>query len=465
MHARAQIERNYSYRGVRAAPETLHAARHQAETSIVGSFLVRTLPRDLPSLLHKGILVDPRNGWPMEMDAYSAYLALKAIEKGTGEDLATERKILCDAILRRMGQCNGFWSHGAWTGSDREIHMRFTAAAIRLLLEAWEDGLVEDRTVIIGALKKHLAYCEALERGTWFLHDSLEQVSTGVPYPRRRSINQAFGSSTANNLALNTHLDTISTVINVLHRFPLLDAEQDYFSAAVVSGMAALEFVLDAPPPLSWRLFSPCDSAIRSFLFRSSGSRGGLAKLTNKICGLIYKAYFPLRQRIRSRLPFFLFSDGYIERDIALSGTSFEYHLVNVYDLARLLLQIEEADPSCDRAFLQKYETIIDRGLDYAARSAYRHFLLESARRNARPILLCEAILARLATMQGHVPPHWVSAYCAIRRQLPPSPAIQGYDPFIVTDARPLPGRDVVQLRGGKWIEIDLVEERLVSLN
>ena len=76
----------------------------------------------------------------MEMDAYSIYLALKAIELSTGSSLQALKKRLADAVVRRMDQCGGFWRHGAWTGSELEIHMRFTAAAIRLLVEAAQDN-------------------------------------------------------------------------------------------------------------------------------------------------------------------------------------------------------------------------------------------------------------------------------------------------------------------------------------
>jgi hypothetical protein len=442
-------------------PATSASTKCGIPVSIVGSFTTLSLPGEVSHLLQNGVLCDPRNGSPMEMDAYSAYLALKALEKTAGAQYLAERSRLCNALLNRLNHCGGFWRHGAWTGSETEVHMRFTAAAIRLLVEAFEDGLVGNPNIITETLKRHLTYSERLTRGTWFLHDSLEHVSTTLAYPQRRLSNRAFGSSHRNCLALNTHLDTISTVLNVLQRVPLSAAERDWFTAAAGSGLTALGLVLGEPSPL-WRPFSALDSAVRATVFRSHGMRGNSPGpwMKLKIQSLVRKAWFPLRQHIRSRLPAFAFPDGYIERDIALAGTSFEYHLVNVYDLARLLIQLQQYPLPGHAALARQCGMLIDAGLDYAIRGSYFDFLTASTRQNARAILLCEAILARLSTRaEKTVPPHWIRAYGAIRRLLPPSPAILGYDPFTVMDAEVRGTRDIVQLRDGRRLSIDFAGE------
>jgi hypothetical protein len=103
---------------------------------------------------------------------------------------------------------------------------------------------------------------------------------------------------------------------------------------------------------------------------------------------------------------------------------------------------------------------LVDAGLDYAICSSYFDFMTASARQNTRAILLCEAILARLSTRaEETVPPHWVRAYCAIRRLLPPSPAILGYDPFTVMEAAMHGTHDIVRLRSGRLLLIDLAGE------
>jgi hypothetical protein len=441
---------------------TCAPTKRGVRVSIVGSFTTLSLPGEFSCLLQSGVLCDPRNGLPMEMDAYSAYLALKALEKATGSQYLPERNRLCNALTDRLNHCDGFWRHGAWTGSETEVHMRFTAAAIRLLVEAFEDGLVDSPDIIAETLKRHLAYSERLTRGTWFFHDSLEHASTTLAYPQRRLPNRAFGSSPRNCLALNTHLDTISTVLNVLQRVPLSPTDRDQFTAAAESGLTALELVLREVASPIWRPFSALDSAIRAMVFRSHGARRSSPgqRIKKKMQGLVRKSWFPLRQRIRSRMAGFAFSDGYIERDIALAGTSFEYHLVNVYDLARLLIQLREYPLAGHAALVRQCGMLVDAGLDYAICSSYFDFMTASARQNTRAILLCEAILARLSTRaEETVPPHWVRAYCAIRRLLPPSPAILGYDPFTVIEAGMHETHDIVRLRSGRLILIDIAGE------
>ena len=451
-----------------AGPDDVFAttpAKSGARISIVGSFTTLSLPGDLPRLMSNGVLCDPRNGSPMEMDAYSAYLALKALEKTTYSQYLPERSLICDALLSRLSDCGGFWRHGAWTKSETEIHMRFTAAAIRLLVEAFEDRLIASPGIIVESLKRHLAYSERLTQGTWFLHDSLEHSSTDLPYPQKRLSNTAFGSSQRNCLALNTHLDTISTTLNVLQRIPLSMAERGFFTRAAASGLTALELVLGRSRSRFWRPFSAFDRLMRAMAFRSNGLRDGPAgqRIRRKAYGLVRRAWFPLRQHIRSRLPAFAFLDGYIERDIALAGTSFEYHLVNVYDLARLLIQHREYPLPGHAALLRRCGLLVDAGLDYAIRTSYFDFLIASTRENARPILLCEAILARLSTREEKTaPPHWARAYCIIRQLLPPSPAILGYDPFTVMEADVRGERDIVRLRSGTLLSIDRAGERIL---
>ncbi|TYL87176.1 hypothetical protein [Bradyrhizobium cytisi] len=432
--------------------------------SVVGSFVGATLPLDIGSFVRDGVCVDPRNHTPMEMDAYSLYLALKALEQLHGVSFRKERTLLARAVMQRMLDCDGFWSHGAWTGSPREVHMRFTAAAIRLLTEAQADDLGVPAQLILDGLKRHLGYSEKLTEGTWFLHDSLEVSETQVAHPYTVSSNRAFGSSPLNCLVLNTHADTLLTILYVLTRAKDV-GEQARLSLMpmLTSGLAALKLVLQTRTGISWRIFSSFDSTVRTALFRTYKSDSSFNRLIKK---LILRLYFPLRHRLRSRLPAFAFPDGYTERDISLLGTAFEYHLVNLYDLSRLTVELKRHVQMHDPELIRLCETLIDRGLDYAIRGQYWNYLIAAAAENTRPILLCETIIARLDSL-GDLPPpdHWIKAYCQIRRLLPPTPALLGYDPVVVqfsnqkhADSR---GTDIVLLHSGKRLEIDYMAETL----
>ncbi|WP_354098982.1 hypothetical protein [Bradyrhizobium sp. S3.2.12] len=430
--------------------------------SVVGSFIGATLPDDIDSFIHDGICVDPRNNTPMEMDAYSLYLGLRALEQTQGTSFSEQRTRLAKAVLRRMSDCDGFWSHGAWTGSPREIHMRFTAAAVRLLTEAQLDGLDVPTSLILDALKRHLTFAEPLSSGTWFLHDSLEAAETRISHPHLVRSNNAFGSTPLNCLVLNTHADTLLTITYVLaHAKDIGVDDRLSLTSSLTSGIAALKLVLHTPQGIVRRCFTAIDSFVRAGLFQTYASRSSLNRAVKK---LILRLYFPLRQRFRSWLPTFVFTDGYTERDISLPGTSFEYHLVNLYDLSRLLAQLKRSDLVRDAKFVETCEAIVDRGLDYAIRGPYWNYLIAATEENTRSIILCETIIGRLDARDDQpVPDHWIEGYCRIRRRLPPTPALAGYDPALVQPAaqRELKSSnlDIILLSSGKRLEIDYIAE------
>lgn len=426
--------------------------------TIIGSWAEVSLPIDLGLFYRGGVLIDRRNNTPMEMDAYSLYLALRALELAYGTDYRATRRRLVDAVAARMEECGGFWSHGAWTGFSEEIHMRFTAAAIRLLMEALDDGLVSSVSAVLGALKRHLSYSEALASGTWYLHDSLElaEAATRQPYPVAN--NRAWGSSVKNCLVLNTHLDTLVTGMAMLRRCDLPLRDREYLRGKLEAGIGALAVVLSTQSSALWRAFAKTDCLVRSPYFRSYSSLWAAVGL---LASVFRKVYFRTRQRIRSLFPAFAFPDGYLERDISLRGTDFEYHIVNVYDLARFLIQARESELACDPLLLTRCEELVDAGIDHAIVTPYWHFVVDSMKRDGKAILLCEAIVARLGTRaSADVPRHWIDAYCTIRRCISPTPAIAGYDPLSVRSKTEgellLPGRDTLHLRNGRTLTVDI---------
>lgn len=433
----------------------------QHKVTILGSCLEAVLPRDFALFFRDDVLIARKNNTPMEIDGYNLYLALKALEKHNGADFRCERTTIVDAVVNRLEACRGLWKHGWWTGSEKEVHMRFTSAAIRLLVEAFKDGLVADRSIIPSALKRHLAFSEPLDSGRWFLHDSLEMTETGIAYPPRHLSNKAWGSSQSNHLVLNTHLDTLVTLLYVLQNVELGEADRQFFLAQLESGTASLKLVLRANESRGWRVFESIDSYMRHLLFRSFASPFVVWRVTRKA---LLKLYFPLRYRIRSRLHGFVFSDGYLERDVGLDGRNCEYHLVNVWDLAKFLVQAKTSGLVRDEGLLRQCGDLVDRGIDYAVGASYWFYLVEGMRRNGQANELCEAIIARLrVTSDAAIPEQWISAYCRIRQRLSPSPAILGYDPLVVEVAGPdLPSRersDFIRLGHNKVMTINYFDE------
>lgn len=434
---------------------------HSATTTIVGSCYAAKLPEELDLFLENGILIDRRNRTPMEMDGYSLYLALVALERISGRDLRAEKKRLVDAVVDRFCK-TGFWTHGAWTKRDNEVHMRFTAAAIRLLIEASDDGLLPDREIIIEALKKHIAYSETISGGLWFLHDSLE-VPGNSDFYRNANKFGAWGATPENCLVLNTHLDTLATLLHFLKRIEASEDEKRVLDEKIESGLSSLAVVLSARIPSRWRILGVLDSAVRTVFFKTHERQSA----SNRFIQRVVRRYFRARRLFKCAYPHFVMSDGYLERDIGLNGTAFEYHTANVYDLARLAIQLRQSNDHRHHAVREQCEAIVDRGLDYATRTTYRHYWRAAMAENGKPVLLCEAILARLATMpdQQPVPQAWITAYCEIRRRTPPSPAIAGYDPLTVAAATRIapPASDVDRglLHDGRRFSIDLIKERI----
>jgi hypothetical protein len=434
---------------------------HSATTTVVGSCFAAKLPEELDLFFENGVLIDRRNRTPMEMDGYSLYLVLIAIERISGRDLRSERTRLVEAIVARF-RTKGFWPHGAWTRSDNEIHMRFTAAAIRLLIEASDEGLLNDRGIIVEALKKHVEYSEGISSGLWFLHDSLEVPGNSDHY-RNANRFRAWGATSENCLVLNTHLDTLATLLQFLERCEVDDNDRRFFQAKINSGLSSLHAVLAARIPARWRILGTFDSIVRSIFFQTFARQSSI----NRFVQRVVRRYFRVRRIFKCAHPHFVMSDGYLERDIGLNGTAFEYHTANVYDLARLSAQLRKSDDHRDTALIKQCEDLVDAGLNYATRTSYKCYWRAAMEENGKPILLCEAILARLATMpdRASIPQAWISAYCEIRRRTPPSAAIVGYDPLTVSCAMnlpaPVPGIDSGLLLDGRRFSIDLIQERI----
>jgi hypothetical protein len=420
----------------------------------IGTFLPISIPDGLSELYLDGVLNDRRNDTTMEMDGYSIYLALKAVDWTRPGGFAGERKRIIDALLTRMSQCDGFFSHGAWTGSPEEIHFRFTATAVRLLLEGWQDGLcrLED---LRSVLDKHVSYAENLPIGLWFLHDSLELAETRALDPSRPTHNHAWGSSLKNCMVLNTHLDTLATLVHCLTRGVIPEAETAVYLDRARSALDALRAVFERNQSPAWKVFSFFDSRFRDVVFflallpasSRERAREGLARIVR------------LRRYIRSKIFGFRFSDGYLERDISFPGTYFEYHIVNLYDLARVICEVRESGALHTGGWpIDDWIAIVDRALDYACRVPYYFELMSSTEETGRAIYVCEAILLRLSFDGKFKPPQsWVTTYCAIRRRVPPSAAILGYDPFIVSQSKfELGDIEKVKLRDGRLLIVDI---------
>jgi hypothetical protein len=200
------------------------------------------------------------------------------------------------------------------------------------------------------------------------------------------------------------------------------------------SGVASLKGVLSDGAASGAVRFAEVDARVRDFFFslftgRRSPGMAILRKAVGKVC-------FSLRKHMHPFFPGYVFPDGYIGRDIGIRLESFEYHMHDTCDLAKLILQLQELPGGIDPAVLEHWGCIVDRALDYTISSSYFRYVTSTLQDTGRAVSVCEAILARLGAIQhGFIPVRWSLAYCQIRRSISASPALLGYDPFVVKEA------------------------------
>ncbi len=366
----------------------------------------------------------------MEMDGYSVYMALRGMDNIAADTKKLWSRSIIAAVQKRMRECAGFFSHPVWSGSEQEIHFRFTAAAVKLMIEGWRDGLVE-KADAIDLLDRHLRYRETLPIGVWFLHDSLELADTVAKDPARPSNNHAWGSSARNCMVLNTHLDALSVLLYAA-KVGLIDlCESDEHRQLVLRGLDSLTVVLQENPGRPWQIFSFLDRFVRGVGICSYAvpTKGG--SFTRKV---LRRTVFAIRKQFRSRYFGFVHSDGYVERDISLWGMGFEYHIVNLYDLVRLIELVSKSEFACAyKKQITDWLKIVDNAIDHATRHPYKFYLEKSFLDSGRSICLCEALLVRISLSEDFViPKRWAEIFFYICSNVPPSAAMLGVDPFIV---------------------------------
>lgn len=392
--------------------------------------LKANVPEDFPCFFADGIPVHRRHGTPHELDIYALYLGLRALECREDCDYSDLRAQIVKGVLARREICDGFWYHSHWPGSHVGSGLRSTSAAIRLLVEAHFDGLIDDEDQIVSSLHKHLSFGERLDDGSlWFYHDSFESSVRSSVSPFKSFKNRVWGSSEGNTLILNSHIDTLRTILHVLTWVDALrDADRRSFTAKLYSGLAALQHVLVPRNGPACSLFQCTDSFVRRQIFNSYDQA---SSAVGKVWVKLWRQYYSrLRPHLKARFPSFQFKDGYLERDISLSGMAFRYHVVNTWDLARLALQLEAHRIDIDLAV--KSREMARKGLEYAFSPSYLEFVEHCCRKGQGfGIRLCEALFTFFQREQL-LNDTWIRRYVTIRRCLPPTPALLGYDPIVI---------------------------------
>lgn len=396
------------------------------ELFLPGSNSVTSFPGNIDVYFSGDSPVDVRYGNKSEMDSLYLYYAASSLD--TAERINLKKRIT-QGVLGNLGSDSGFWEHDAW--DMKEVHMRFTAAALSMLGIALADpeNDYDDVEQFEALLRTHVEFADQLSIGTWFLHDSLERDSDD--YPDYRSLNHAYGSSAGNLLVLNTHVTTLETIARTLS----LDLNEDFrrlLERNLESGLDALSYVLQQ------RVF-PLGS-IESFFGRApiytSTDRSRLAHV------YLYR----FRLWMKQRFPGFVHPDGYTEREISLAGVNPHYHLINLWDLVRLV-QVLGSLGYQGIPLVSAINKIVEDGLAFIQKSPV---FLSHLKAHLAPVqaLLCETIALHALSSGGET--RYGRLYLDTRKNCAPSPRLIGLEAITITGQvghhlnRPEEGLDIV---------------------
>lgn len=385
--------------------------------NILGSNTSLDFPSQIAKYFNGKHLVDIRNNSLMEMDALYLFLATFIDSPEIQPQAQSIRSQIVSGIYANLEVGNKFWVHNAW--GKNEIHMRFTTSALRTLLlnlKLSKSHITTENDYFI-LLNKHLQYHDKLSEGKWFLHDSLELSDNYIDYYLPNNI---FGSRSNNILVLNTHLDTLQLLIETIQSSTFRE-KKDQLVSILNSGIISLKKALDLPIHYSWSI----DTKFRELFIRYPNSI------------LLKKYFYRIRLHLKIKHPTFIFPDGYTEREISLAGINFEYHVINLWDMAKLLNryhQCHQIQNELLNAFFEDLSKIIINGLRYIQNSkSYNKYI--DGKNSAYKAIICEVIIN---LFQHYDPtPELITIYLKFRKKTLPTPTILAADPLCFTHKTP----------------------------
>lgn len=214
------------------------------------------------------------------------------------------------------------WVHGAWS-DDMETHTRFQADGITLLLRHYQE--TRERMFLqkaYEASKWLVKINEKTKDGIWFLHDTLEMEGLG-PCSKSPYGSNPFGKSRYNSMIMNTHINSIISLLTLLEY-----KDDDEIRESVEKGLKALRCALEIRSKrkdtyvftLAWNLRWHCPPV-----------------LSRRLWGMTFDLLFRriLIPLVKKKDPAFILPNGFSLRGLA-NHEGYTYHMVNLYDLARL---------------------------------------------------------------------------------------------------------------------------------
>ncbi len=264
-------------------------------------------------------------GHYFEMTGEFTYYGLKEYEQFSGASQLGKKEKIVRALQNRKNHGGGYFFHNSFIG-EKDTQLRSTSAVIRTLLEAKKDGfdVVND---IQDVVKHHYSYFFEWNEGIWFCHDTSE-LEGQVPLSHLKT--SAYQKSKRNTVTLNTHLDSLTTLLMVMHSD--IERQVDLLNKAN-KAIHSLNKLFDFEKNKSFvnKLFQKWDNVFfNQYLSLLSKNKEHLfSKLYQKI---IHPVIFKLIS------PTVFFRNGFIGRDLSVCNIHVDYLTVNITDFLRLLV-------------------------------------------------------------------------------------------------------------------------------
>lgn len=377
------------------------------DVTVLGSCTVIQYPQDIERFFNDENLVDVRHGCRMEMDVLPLYF-IAELHK---DDELMRR--LETGLLKNLQDSGGdLWKCGMW--GHNEIHLRFTSVALRYMIlnkQAFSEALVE------ACMQNHMAHHDNAFGGIWFYHDSIETFKQN--YYRTWNGKSCGNASPNNMLIINTHLDTLITLL-VAQKCDIAFTDRDQ---VIDKALRALEQYFKETICVPW-IGSQVDSFFRMLLIKNTGKSNLISRILIQLVDRVY--YRKIRFFFKKRFNVRRFSNGFLERDLRLNGPSLDYHIVNLWDMSRLLLWLNYNKIVLKSVSEELFSSALD-GLKYCYEStSYRCFLKKLSIKKGVSNELLEAVAIQFAL--GRRDDWLAKLYLDWRAFAPPSIGILGSD-------------------------------------
>lgn len=287
-----------------------------------------------------------------EMSGESMYSAVKGLEKDTGRDYSEYRDRIVKAITERMKACNGVLYHNSLIPGKHDTQLRATNSALRVLIQAKLDGY-DVQNEIEQLLTYHFQFYMEWGGGIWFCHDQSEYEKE---IRRCQLKTRVWGKEKYNTLTLNTHLDSLNTLLLLReHKKDLRLNNTEAYETLLERGLYALNTLINKKTDGTFKgLLQTID---KQFCLQNANK--------NPLVHFIVRAHdrFIHPLLFKNLTPVFFFNYGYIARDIAVKSRHIDYLPANIADLLRCYSLLRESSKISSDISVEKMKTIIDKAI------------------------------------------------------------------------------------------------------